>query len=563
VSTASVPTKQQERTELPFPIAPVEELLKLLVKAVRAHQLYLQNNPVYQRAIELLKAGFAPIWAQAPELTLAFGETEVRWMDRPVLTEPTKSADSLPWLFFKDGIREIRIQPGFETDELPRLLDIIGRARRASPEEDDLLTMLWEQDFTSLRYRYVDLTVESAPPLEGETPPDLREAPEPLPTEADPEHRPGVVRMDDFDSTLYFLDEREIDYLRGEVRKEYESDLRRSVVAILLDIFEQQADPAIRAEVAEILDNFMLLLLSAGQFRAVAYLLSETAATTRRITALAPAHRDRLAALPGRLSAPEALAQLLQSLDEAPELPPQEELTELFEQLQESALATCFAWLGKVQNPKLRPLLETAAARLASQNTTELVRLIGAPDPAVRLEAIRRAGAVKSAVAVAPLGQALMEAGAPQRLAAVQALAEIGSLGAMQTVERGLEDEDRDVRLATARAIAARTYRQGLSRVEAVVKGKAVRDADLTEKMALFEAYGALCGDAGVPYLDELLNGKGFLGRREDPELRACAAMALGKIGTREALGALRRAANEKDVLVRNAINRALRGGPA
>ncbi|HVE77932.1 MAG TPA: HEAT repeat domain-containing protein [Gemmatimonadaceae bacterium] len=561
MTTASVPRKEQERTELPFPVALVEELMKLLVKAVRAHQLYLQNNPVYLRAIELLKGGFAPIWARAQELTLAFSETEIRWMDRPVLTEPTKGADSLPWLFFKDGIREIRIHPGFETDELPRLLDIIGRARRASPEEDDLLTMLWEQDFHAVRYRYVDLSVESVPPVEGEPPPDLREAPEPLPTESEAEKRADVVRMEDFDATLYFLDDREIDYLRGEVKKEYDSDLRRNVVAVLLDIFEQQGDPAIRAEVAEILDHFMLLLLSAGQFHAVAYLLRETSEAGRRVTTLTPAHRERLAALPGRLSAPEALAQLLQSLDEAAELPPQEELTELFEQLQPTALATCFAWLGRLQNPKLRPLLENAAARLASQNTADLVQLIGSKDEAVALEAIRRAGAVKSAVAVAPLGQALMEASPPLRLAAVQSLAEVGSLGAMQTVERGLEDDDRDVRLATARAIAARTYRQGLSRVEAVVKGRAIRDADLTEKMALFEAYGALCGDAGVAYLDDLLNGKGFLGRREEPELRACAAMALGKIGTPAALGALRRAGNEKEIIVRNAVNRALRGG--
>jgi HEAT repeat protein len=78
--------------------------------------------------------------------------------------------------------------------------------------------------------------------------------------------------------------------------------------------------------------------------------------------------------------------------------------------------------------------------------------------------------------------------------------------------------------------------------------------------MALFEAYGALVGDAGTPVLDEMLNGKGFLGKREDSELRACAAMALGKIGGERATAALRKAQNEKDVVVRNAINKALRG---
>jgi HEAT repeat protein len=88
-----------------------------------------------------------------------------------------------------------------------------------------------------------------------------------------------------------------------------------------------------------------------------------------------------------------------------------------------------------------------------------------------------------------------------------------------------------------------------------------VRDADLTEKVAFFEAYGALCGEAGVPVLDAILHTRGFLGKKEDGELRACAAMALGRIRSAAATASLQKAANDKDVIVRNAVNKALRGG--
>jgi HEAT repeat protein len=66
-----------------------------------------------------------------------------------------------------------------------------------------------------------------------------------------------------------------------------------------------------------------------------------------------------------------------------------------------------------------------------------------------------------------------------------------------------------------------------------------------------------------VSVLDGILNGKGIFGKREEPEMRACAAMALGRVGTESALGSLRRATNDKEILVRNAVNRALRGGGA
>jgi HEAT repeat protein len=78
--------------------------------------------------------------------------------------------------------------------------------------------------------------------------------------------------------------------------------------------------------------------------------------------------------------------------------------------------------------------------------------------------------------------------------------------------------------------------------------------------MALFEAFGTLCGDAGVGVLDTLLNARALLGPREPAEVRACAARALGLVGSPRALDALRRAADAKDAVVRGAVARALRG---
>ena len=548
----------------PFEPALVEELLRHFGKAARAHQLYLPNNPIYKSAHDALRAGFLPLWEETDELVLAFTENEVRWEGIAVLSESSRGSDSLPWLFYKDGVRELRLLRGFEAEELDKLLGIMQRVRKASPDEDDLLTLLWEGDFVFLRYRYLDLTLETAPVLaEGERirgDDDVETRVEP---EEEPPTRAGVVNMSDFDGTLYFLDEREIEYLQAEVDREYRSDLRQNVIAILMDIFEQQAEAAVRDEVIEQLDVLMVHMLSAAQFQNVAYLMRESQLTSTRAPQITPAHAERLAQIPMRLSAPDAVAQLLQSVDEAETLPPPSDLLQLFEQLRGPALATVLEWLGKLQNAKVRPLLDQAAARLASQNTAELVKLIGSTVPGVALEAARRAGALKTPAAVAPLAKALAEGDVPLRVAAVQALGEIASPGALQSLERGLDDAERDVRVAAIRALSARNYRPVLAKLDAMVKGKALRDANLTEKMVAFEAYGGMCGDEGVAALDAMLNGKSLFGRREDSELRACAAVALGRINTPRAQEVLRRASSEKDVIVRNAVNRALRGGAA
>jgi hypothetical protein len=552
-----------ERIPAPFERERVEELLKLFGKAARAHQLYLPNNPVYKSAHDALRAGFKPIWSEVDELALAFTESEVKWEGETVLEERTKSSDSLPWIFYKDGVREVRMLRGFETEELDKLLSILQRVRKASPDEDDLLTMLWQGDFVFLRYRYVDLSVEQSVPLAdgGEALAASHEDPRESVEEEESSPSPtGVVSMSDFDGTLYFLDEKEIEYLQSEVQREYQTDLRQNVIGVLLDIFEQQTEPAIRNEVAEVLDNLMLHMLSAGQFHNVAYLVRESLVAVQRAAELLPAQRDQLSLLPSRLSAPEPLTQLLQSLDESHDLPASADVLELFDQLRGTALGTVLDWLGKLQNARLRPMLEQAASRLAAQNTGELVKLIGSATPHVALEAIKRAGSLQTPAAVAPIAKVLTEGNSELHLTAVQALSEIGSPGALQALERAVDDPDRDVRIAAIRVIQARAYRPALAKLDGIIKGKAVREADRTEKMAVFEAYGTLCGESGVAFLDSTLNGKSMFGRRDEPDIRACAAVALGRIKTASAQAALQKAAGEKDVVVRNAVSRALRG---
>ena len=572
MTTPSVPLPagELEQVQAPVEIALVEELLRLFGKAARAHQLYLPNNPIYKQALDNLRAGFRPIWEVTDEVALGFTESEVRYAGETVLEEGTKSSDSLPWLFYKDGVRELTLARGFDTEELAKLLDILQRVRKASPDEDDLLTLLWQGDFAYLRYRYVDMSVDPTTPLGvggerlADSQIDTRKLAEESVAEGEEGEESstssGVVNMADFDATLYFLDEKEIEYIQSEVRREYEVDLRQNVIALLFDIFEQQADPSIRDEVAGILDSFMLHMLSAGQFHNVAYFIRESVVASQRAIDIVPGQRDRLAQIPVRLSAPEALAQLLQSMDEAQSLPSQAELLELFEQLRGSALATVFDWLGRLQNPKLRPLLEQAASRLAAQSTADLVKLIGSPTRNIALEAIRRSGGLRTPAAVAPIARVLETGDVELRAASVDALAEIGTTTALQALERGVDDDEREVRIAAIRALLAKGHRAVLPRLDAIVKGRAIREADLSEKMAAFEAYGSLCGNGGVATLDQMLNGKSLFGRREDAELRACAAVALGRIGTPDAQTALRQAANEKDVVVRNAVSRALRG---
>ena len=565
--TTSVPanTEEGELDEPSFPVNFVTDLLKAFVKAVRAHQLYLPNNPMHARSLEAVREAFAALWKQTEELELQIVETQIKWEGRVVLDEGERTSDNMAWLLYKDGIRELKMLQGFEAEELGIFFNLLQQVRKATDEDDDLLTLMWEREFANLQYRYVDLTAESGPGVESMERAEQKEKIlSPAQVEAGLESTTSsLAKLDDFDSTLYFLDDKEVEYLQEEIKREFSTDLRPAVVASLLDVFENQRDPTVREEICGLLEYFLLILLSTAQYRNAAYLLRESGVTAGRAADVLEPQKQRLMQLGELMSDPKPLGQLLQALEDSPLRAPQMELDELFGILQARALETILSWIGRSNNPQLKMLLEVAASRLAAANSAELIRLIGSDDEAVVNEAIRRAAALKSPAAVPALGKLLTVGEADLRIAAVTALTEVGSPGAMQMLERALTDEDREVRTVSVRALGARNARAALPRIEAAIKGKDLRESNLGEKMAFFEAYGLLAGDAGITLLDGILHAKGFMGKRDDSEFRACAAMALGKINSAKAMDSLNKATGEKDVIVRNAVSRAIRGGSA
>ena len=551
--------------------------MQVVSKGMRATQLYLPNNPVYQRAVDNIRNAFRQIWQATDDLIFDIGEIEIRWEDHVVYSQDQRN-ESIAWTLYKDGVRSLTFKPGVEDAEIVRFLAVLQQAKNLQADApDDLLTLLWAEDFQFVAYTFRELASENAVPIErsekgaptigggGGTPGGDAGSADPTTVrrqveEEAPPKREGLVSIDDFDTTLYFLDDKEIEYLHQEVEREYSQDLRGNVLAMLFDLLELQTYGTVRAELISILENFIPYLLGAGDFRSVAFILRECKVILQRARELIPEHRQVLDALPTRLSQADALSQLLQSLDEATSHPTEEELSELFGELRAEALGTLMGWLPKLSNERVKFLVQSSAERLAQTHSAEVLKALASEDPAVQLEMVKLAGRLKLPGAPDGMGPLLERGERDLKLAVVEALTTIGSPGATRLLEKAIDDDERDVRITAVKFLGQRGHRNAFPRIEAAVTGNKLKDADLTEKMSFFEAYGALAGESGIATLEKLLVPKGgLLARKEDPETRACAAMALGKIRSQKARDVLQRVSQDKEALVRNAVNRALR----
>jgi HEAT repeat protein len=556
-----------------LPASQVAELINGLVKALRAFHMYLPNNPIYQRATENVRIAFIPIWNAMDELVLNVVETDFVWEEQVVYHQLNKS-ESLAWGLFKDGMRSLSIRRGAEHEELPRFLETINRARYLPTDAgDDLLTLLWEQEFQFIQYHFVEFFGEGggALPEQTGTYPGAGKPEEPAVAQQrhaevvqEAAQRPkGVVDLEEFDSTLYFLEESEINYVATEVEAEYKRDVRASALNILFDLVELEGDPVVRGEIISILESLFPNFLNARDFRTAALVLREAKLVASRAPGLSQDQHQRLDAFVSKLSEPAIVSQLVQSLDEVSALANEPEVAEVLRELRQTALEPVLTWIPSLSSPELRGVLEGVVDRLAGAHTTEVLRILRTPSSEALGAVIALCGRLGLHQAVPGLGETVTHADPAIRLASVQTLAQLGTPAALGFVDKAIGDADRGVRVAAVRVAGNRGYKGALKRVEQVVLGKTVKDMDLTEKMAFFEAYGSIAGAAGLKALTNILLPRGLLKLKESPETRACAAIAIGKIRSPEAREVLQRAAEEKDLVVRNAVNRALREGAA
>lgn len=563
--------------------AEVGEVLATLEKAVRSQRLYQPNNPVYQGFIAATKQSFRELWDRVSSLSVTVEEGSFRVHGREHAAG--EGRDSLSFLFYKDGIRYLTFLPGFE-DEVEHFLDVVNQARAQDKRTDeDMVTLLWREEFASFRYSYVDALAEglnvpqsTVPKLAGIEltlmpedggPADAGEAGErpdsppstpPPAVEAGEPTVAGLINRDDFEETLYFLEPSELVRLHDEVEREWRRDIKRDVLNALFDRLEDGL-PEWRSEILRILRQLLPAFLSGGDLSSATRILVELNAMLDAGT-LDGEYREDAELLFRELSEPGVLSQLLRSLEHGGIDAGGTELGIFLRHLGPAAMPVLLSSIERSEAGALSDRLRGAMEGLAAAHRKELAALLDHEDADVVRGATRLAGQLAATEAVSRIGQLLDRPDADVRRTAAEALVRIRNAPALDLLIRALSDSDRDVRITAARGLAAARYQPARAPLEGLIDGATVRDADVTEKLAFFEAFGAVANADGVGRLDRILNGRRLFAR-ESPEMRACAATALGRVNSTAARAALQRAADESNVVVRTAVMKALRQEPA
>jgi HEAT repeat protein len=533
----------------------VEEVLRSLSAAVRSYRLYDGSNPMVDRFVGAARDRFAALWDSLPHLRLEIEEHRIRWEGGTVF-QATDSSSDLAFAFYKDGIRELTFLPGFEDHEILVFLSVLSRAPVVRQDQDDLITLLWQEDLETLRYRVVEPSDEGV---------DLSVATDTRSRPVDPvtvrtslgDFEP--VSTASFDESIFFLTDGEMRRLEEEVRKEAGRDVWRDVVNALLDRLED-GDAARQLRVVPILAELFPSALAAGEFDRGARMLGQIVSVAGQPGVLHPEALGEVRKLFERLGSEEMIEQFTSLVEEFPDRLADGSVPRLLAFFPPAALAPMMRIAEGVDRPSVRAALDDCVRRLAEANPDHLPSLLGSTDTVVLAGALVWIGKLRIGAGLGAAVRLLTHPDASVRVGAVEAIAGLGAASAGTSLATRLTDPDREVRIAAARALGALSFSPAAPAFEEVIGSRRLKDADRTEKLAIFENYGRICGASGVAMLEKILLSRGWIARSESPEIRACAALALAQIRSPDARRVLQTGAADRDPVVRAAVTRALRG---
>ncbi len=165
----------------------VGALLTRLAATARSFLLYDPHNNAIQRFISTLLEELTSVLEEEGPLTLHVQPLEIDFEDAPVYVNRDRER-SLAFRLYRDGVRRLRLRPGFSPDELARLLEVLSiRYTGVNQREEDMVTLLWKA-----RFRHLEVvSVESIVPED--------DVPVPAPRSPRPGLEPPLDLPDDVD----------------------------------------------------------------------------------------------------------------------------------------------------------------------------------------------------------------------------------------------------------------------------------------------------------------------------------------------------------------------------
>lgn len=562
----------------PVQLAKVREILLVLANAISAAKIFPSEHQTVVNFVSDLEAKFKDYLDAHWKLELDIEEQAFTFAGKKVYEDP-HPVKSLPFFFFKDGMKTLYFYRGLEKEELKALLETIKKVSQLPPEEGDIVNALWEKDLANIRYDAPDDFLETRigvgkPPLELRVDREklssgrIDLAPEDLETirsstlavkasviEA-AEESAGEAQ-EDIASEPAASDEQDMREIESLLLSSRRISPEEEYLNLIIEIayLEDRVDQF--PGIADVLKHYHQEAVQKNDFTRAARLLQSLHEIRDTFATKDEKKAAFLEAVVTEIIQGSLIAELPDSLD----LSQVEDIDSLLAYLKligPRAARSVAAVFQHSSDERLRRAALNILDEFGRQDSGAVMSLAQESRPALTREIIGLFSRIRDKRIVSYLAGFLRYRNKAIKLEAVKALGEIDDETAGKILIGFLSDEDEEVRTAAARAIKP-FQKPILEHFLMLARDKAFRKKTTSEREAIYEALARSSSAEACDLFRKTLRKTSFLfPSRDKTEMAILAASALGKMATPVAEDALKDGAKSRSRRVREACHRAL-----
>jgi len=582
----------------------VKDILHHLANTVSALKIFPPEHATVIGFIESLAAKLQAFLDEHGKLEIGVEEYAFTLEGSPVYTDEM-TIKSLPFFFFKDGLRILYLYQGLDRAELLNFLDLIRTESQKPAGDSDIVTAMWERDFANIQYfapddyletrileersesqarhglpvlpaefahEVIEIKVDTSrfstgkialtdedraavrkgPPAETvEAPREPAEAPDGgLRGDSEPTGGSPAAAMDGA------LTETEVRSLEALIRASRTTSAEAEFLDLAVEILFLEDDLDQYSGSLRLLEDFHQERIARGDFASAVLLVHKIKELRDHLAESRPEKAGPLDGFLKRLVSPGVLKAV-------------RELAASGRRFDQAALLDFVGLQGDDSLPLTADIYESLEDPEARDALLDVFRSAAARDPG-RLAGLASDERPRFSLAVVDLLAGAGGKGLPflsafigfknseVKLAAVAALGRSGGQTANHILLGFLKDADEDVRIRAAMALNPVEEKTRLLQLIREADSKAFGDKSVREKRAVLSFLGRTRNAEALVFLRSRLLKRNLRPSAAATETRLCAAAGLESMGTAEARAALEKGARSWNRAVRETCGQAL-----
>ncbi|OGP91253.1 MAG: hypothetical protein A2157_19855 [Deltaproteobacteria bacterium RBG_16_47_11] len=542
-------SKQKDEEEIieEQSIKTTRALIQTFLQTMKAFRLYEPNHPILVKFLDRLKKDFDHYFEEFGSFPLVVGEHRLFYRGN-VVYESQDVKESLAFFFFKDGIRDIKFIKGLEFREVVDFLHVMRKSESVNRLEDDLVTLLWEKDFSHITFGTVDEFLEGESHFVPATEEDFIQRlefkgyGEGSPEEMAPEkEEPSFVALEGLKQALNpspgqslveacMLTPDEIEEVNREVEQEYQPDYIYTLVDNLVEILLHLGEDLDAYEnMISYFEKTVGSFLEQKEVRKAAIVLKKLNDTMESMVLKDKqifAIRRILETFSGSHSI-QRLGEAMKGNGEADS----EAILHYLRLLTKKAVEPLCLLLGELESGKWRKVVCDTLADLSQQEIQPLIKFLSDPNPFLVCHIIYVLGRVGHPSALKYMGHLVIHQDQKVREETLQVIKRFGEMG-KDLVEKFLKDPTPALRAKASHIFAKMAGEDAVHALTGIILSEDFMKRDYEEKASFFKALGETGSQEVIPFLKKIEQTRKWFQKTKWNEMRQCARNTLKMMRT-------------------------------